>query len=200
MQSHTRRLSVNVYQKVSTVVALCLYLPLAWQILKGQVKQNLATWLLWGTLDAIAAVSIFVQGGNWHLPAAYVVGCTFTIICMIRARVLAWTRFETIVSIMVIACLIGWKMSGPWLATVLSTTGLVLATVPQIKDAYKAPHEMPFLIYVGYTFVNVLSTIGGKAWTVEERLYPVSAAICCVVIVMVSGRKFFQLEVEPSNP
>ena len=190
---------MNTYQIVSTVIALCLYIPLAREILLGQVKQNLATWLLWGTLDALAATSMFVQGGNWHLPTAYVAGCTLVVICMIKARTIAWTRFETICSLMVIACLVGWKMSGPWLATILSTTGVALATIPQIKDAYKEPAEMPLLIYIGYTFVNTLSTIGGNAWTVEERLYPATCAVLCTLIVLVSCRRFISVGVEPRN-
>jgi hypothetical protein len=101
---------------------------------------------------------------------------------------------------MVIICLVGWKMSGPWLATILSTTGVVLAGFPQLKDAWKTPREMPLVIYVGYTIVNILSTMGGSSWTVEERLYPATCAVLCAVIVLVSLKKFFQMETESSNP
>jgi hypothetical protein len=187
---------MNIYQKVSIVIALFLYFPLAWQIWRGKAEQNLATWILWGALDALSAISIFVQGGNWYLPATFTAGCVLTVVCMLRARTAAWTKFETISTLMVVLCLVGWKMSGPWLATILSTTGMVLAGLPQIKDAYKRPVEMPLSIYLGCIFVSVLSTIGGSAWTVEERLYPAACVLLCGVIALTSCRKFLRKEVD----
>ncbi|MEK7585119.1 MAG: hypothetical protein AAB455_01200 [Patescibacteria group bacterium] len=182
---------MNVYQEISAALAILLYIPLAWQILTGRVKQNLATWILWWMLDGLAALSMFFQDGNWYLPAAYVAGCTLIIGCMVRAKNLAWTNFETVVSMMVLVCLIGWATSGPWLATILSTLGVFLAGLAQLKDAWRSPKEMPVLLYFGYFAVNVISMIGGKGWTVEERLYPGACAVLCGAITLASCRKFF---------
>ncbi len=181
---------MNTYQLVSTVVALLLYVPLARQILLGQVKQNIATWILWGTLDLLAAASLIVQHGNWFLPAAYVAGCILIVICLVKTKIILWGRFENICCFMVVICLVGWMLSGPRLATILSTTGVVLAGLPQVKDAYKNPEEMPLFIYVGYTIVNTLSAMGGSGWTVEERLYPAACAVLCLVIVGCASRRF----------
>lgn len=182
--------NLNIYQKISTIVALFLYLPLARQILKGEVKQNIATWILWGSLDVIVAISLFLQNGNWHLPTAYVGGCTLIIICLLKARVMTWGRFETLMTFIVIACLIGWWQSGPRLATILSTAGMVAATLPQIRDAYRSPFDMPLKIYAGYTVVNMISTMGGAGWTVEDRLYPLTCTILCALVVLAACRKY----------
>ncbi len=180
---------MNIYQQVSVVVALALYVPLSYQILTGKAKQNLATFILWGALDGIAAASMYVQGGNFQLPTAYVLGCMIIISCILKARTFSWTIFETQVSVMVLLCIIGWFASGPWLATILSTTGVVLAGVPQLKDSWKNPAETPVREYLGFTFANVMSTIGGKAWTVEDRLYPFACTVLCGLIVFASLRK-----------
>jgi hypothetical protein len=194
---------MNLYQIASTVLAFLLYIPLAWQILTGQVTQNIATWILWGVLDAIAAFSMYMhkkekkegaraeEEGNWHLPTAYVLGCTMTILCMLKARLFNWTWFETITSFMVVVCIVGWKISGPRTATILSTAGVVLAGFPQVKDAMLHPEAMPFLVYLGFVIVNVLSTIGGKAWTVKDRLYPLACGGLCLLIALFSAQKFF---------
>jgi hypothetical protein len=41
-------------------------------------------------------------------------------------------------------------------------------------------------IYLGYTLANALSTLGGKAWVVEERLYPTACVALCATVVIVT--------------
>lgn len=175
---------------MSTLLALTLYIPLVWQILSRKVTQNLATFILWGTLDAVAAMSLFTQHGNWYLPAAYVGGCLLVIGSLIYVRTMKWTWFETLISVMVIVCIIGWWQSGPRMATILSTAGVVIAGLPQLWDSYTEPETQPFVIYWGFVLVNVLSTLGGKSWIVEERLYPASCAVLCFLVVLAISRKF----------
>lgn len=183
---------MNLYSKLSVVIALTLYLPLAWQILTKQVTQNLATFILWGSLDLVAAASMLLQGGNWTLPAAYVGGCVIIIGCLIRVRSVKWTWFETAITVMVVICLVGWKMSGARMATILSTIGVVLAGFPQLADSYKEPEKQPLLIYVGFVVVNGLSVAGGRAWTIEERFYPASCVVLCLAIVLATARRYFR--------
>lgn len=183
---------MNIYQKLSVILGLSLFLPLAWQILKGKVRQNMATFILWGSLDGIATGSIFLQHGNYQLPAAYTVGSMIIILCILRSRTIEWTWFESFVTILVVACIIGWKVSGPYMATVMSSTGLFLAGLPQlVNEAWKKPREFPTGLYLGYCAANILSTLGGKNWSVEERLYPVLAFAICALMVLASSRKYY---------
>jgi hypothetical protein len=169
------------------VLALFLYVPLAWQIIKGVAKQNLATWILWGLLDLVVGVSLYVQGGNWYLLGAYVSGCILTVACLLYSGERRWTWFETTIFVMVIICLVGWYYSGSRTATILSTSGVALATLPLWKDAYLKPDMVPLGIYVGFSVANTLATIGGAAWTVEERLYPATCVVLTIVIVMLTA-------------
>ncbi len=179
-------------------IALLLYLPLAWQILSRQVTQNLATFILWGMLDAVAAISLFVQEGNWYLSAMYVFGCCTVIASLLIVKTVRWTWFETAISIMVIICLIGWKESGPRMATILSTTGVVLAGFPQLWDTYKNPKSQPLLVYAGFTAANIFGTLAGKEWSIEERLYPAACVGLCFAIVALCCKRFIRKE-EPSG-
>jgi len=181
---------VNIYSKLSVFIALGLYLPLSWQILTKRVTQNLATFILWALLDLVVAISIWIQGGNWTLPAAYVCGCLLVIGCLIKLRTVSWTKFETGISIIVLVCLAGWIISGPRMATILSTTGVVLAGIPQLADSYKNPKNQPFLVYLGFTVANGLSVLAGNDWSIEERFYGASCALLTLAITLVIGRKF----------
>lgn len=183
-------IDVNTWQLVSTVLAVVLYIPLGIKVLKGTVEQNLATFILWGLLDTIAGMSLYVQGGNYQLPFAYVSGCALIIGCILKAKTFSWTSFETKVSLLVLLSIIAWMVSGPYMATIFSTTGVVLAGIPQVKDSWMNPEKSPMFLYIGYTTANLLSTIGGKSWTVEERLYSFSCFLLCLVIVGATSRKY----------
>ncbi len=186
---------MNVYQWASVILALVLYVPLGRMIVKGLVTQNLATFILWGSLDAIVGASMYFQGsGNFQLPFAYTLGCVFIISCILKSGNYAWTRFETQISIVVATCSLAWCVivfgfSNPWLATILSTVGVVSAGIPQLRDSWRKPEDSPLLTYVGFVVVNTLSVAGGTSWTVEERLYPASCTILCLLVVLASMRK-----------
>ncbi len=180
---------MNLTQKVSVTIAFLLYWPLSYQILKGKATQNLATFILWGLLDVIVGVSLFVQGGNYQLPLVYVAGCTLVIASIVKSKNFGrWTSYETFVSIMVVGCCVAWALSGSWYATIFSTAGVVIAGLPQIRDSWRNPETSPVLIYIGYTVANSLSTIGGKSWTVEERLYSGACTILTLVVIGASLR------------
>ncbi len=177
---------MNLLVVISTLLAISLYFPLCYQLLTGKVVQNLATWLLWSALDAIAAVTIFLQDGNYLLAAAYTVGGSITALCILKSRNFNWTRFESFVTFLVIVCLVIWYHSGPRNATIASTLAMVIAGIPQTVASYRKPWETPILIFVGYFFANLLSTLGGKDWSIEEVFYPASATIYCGILVVIT--------------
>lgn len=182
---------MNAYQKLSVAIGLVLFLPLAWQILRGRARQNIATFLLWGSLDGIAAGSIYFQDGNYALPAAYTAGSVLIIVCLLKVRSWEWTWVESFVTVLVIACIAGWKVSGPYMATILSSTGVFLAGLPQlVRDAWGRPKQFPTGLYSGYSIANIFGILGGREWTVEERLYPSLAFAICFLMVLASLRKY----------
>jgi hypothetical protein len=75
------------------------------------------------------------------------------------------------------------------MATVLSTTGVFLGGLPQVRDSFMDPEKSPMMLFVGFTVANILSTMGGSSWTVEERLYPAAASVLCILVVLASLRQ-----------
>lgn len=186
---------MNIYVVLGSVLGALLYLPLCYQILQRKTTQNLWTWVMWGILDAIALLSVIFQGGNYLLLAVYVLGSTATSIAIIKSGAKSsWGRFETVIALLAVACMVVWSFSGAKVATIASTLAIVIAALPQMKDAWKRPHENPCLVYVGYTFANLFSAIGGKDWSVEERFYPASCTVLCLVITILIARKFWLLK------
>lgn len=175
-----------------SILALLTYFPLWKQIVSGKAKQNLLTWVLWGVLDTVVAATIIVQGGSFLLPVTYGMGSIVTAFFILKSgNKTTWTWFETMVATLTIASMVIWYFSGSKIATVASTTAMLIAGIPQLIDAWKKPQDMPFLAYISYSIANCLSVAGGKSWAIEERFYPASAAIFCFLIATLAARKFW---------
>lgn len=190
---------MNILVWSGSLLALLTYFPLWYQIKIGTTEQNRLTWGLWGALDIIATITIIAQKGNFLLPAAYVIGSVMTVYFISRTgKKSAWTWFETMVTLLVIICMVIWYFVNSKAATIASSSALLIAGVPQLVDAWRRPHEMPFLVYVSYTIANGLSTAGGKNWSVEERFYPATAAVLCFLfVVVIFARKYWLRQKSP---
>ncbi len=181
---------MNWFAKSGSILALVVYFPLWWQIRKHHVHQNKFTWVLWGALDLVVAATIIAQNGNWLLPVTYSVGSVITVWFIHKAGEHAkWTWFETLITVLVVVSMAVWFVSGSKIATIASTTAMLIGGFPQVKDAIRHPHKMPLAAYIGYLVANVLSTAGGTDWSIQERFYPVSAAAFCLLLVLLSARR-----------
>ncbi|HLP43832.1 MAG TPA: hypothetical protein VK145_00980 [Candidatus Nanoarchaeia archaeon] len=180
---------MSYFAWASAILALALYVPLCLQIVKGTVKQNFTTWLLWATLDGIAAGTLIVQQGSYALPTAYTIGSLVTTLCIVRSKNFKWTWFESFVTVLVIACVIIWFSSGPKMATIVSSVALAVAGIPQLVESARNPWATPILIYFGYFVANVLALAGAKNWEIPERFYPSCAALFCIGIVILAATR-----------
>lgn len=183
---------MNEFILASTVIAIAAYFPLWKQIRSGSAKQNLLTWLLWGALDGVVAATIIAQKGNYFLAATYTIGTFITVAFIaVAGDHASWTWFETMVVTLVAVSMGIWYFSGSKMATIVGTSAMLIAGVPQLVDTWKKPAECPTLVYFVYIVANCLATAGGKNWAVEERFYPISAAIFCFLVAAISLRRFF---------
>lgn len=184
---------MNTLVFIGGLIALSSYLPLWRQMWKNQVKQNLLTWILWGFLDLIGTTAIIFQNGNYILPFVYTIGSIVTILLILKSGEKSkWTWFETMVVIIVLICITVWYFTGNKIAIIAISIAGIIATFPQFIDAWKKPEKMPLVTYVICMIANVFSTMGGKSWTIEERFFPFSSTIMCLILVVLSFRKFFK--------
>jgi hypothetical protein len=174
---------------LGAAIAALMYVRLTIQVLRG-LEQNFATYALWGVLDAVAAGSLWMQSGNFLLPAVYVVSCCAVLYAILRARTFTWGWRETATSFFVIASIIVWLFVSNEMATVVSTAGVVAAGLPQLYDIWKKPREAPVFAYVGFAVANMLSTLAGHDWSVQERLYGGACTILTIVLVIIGARKW----------
>jgi len=172
------------------VMALLLFIPLIRSILKEGVEgQSCASWLLWALLDAILTISIIEQHGNFHLPLGFAIGDTMVVILLLFKRQFRWGWFETVILVMVIGCMIGWKLAGPRTANILATLGICVAGIPGLVAMWKNPQRRVGNVWLGYVLANLLSFFGGATMTIEERFAPAVFAVCSLAMFAASRAK-----------
>ena len=174
---------------ISGLLAISLYIPGIYGILKKGWKQNVATWILWVALDAIVLFSILFQHGNYALLVWYVFGGSVTVGSLLYTKQFKWTKFETFCLFLIIICLAIWYESGARTATIASSIAVFIAGLPQIRDSWKEPDKGVGLIYAGYILVNFFSFLAGDDWSVKERFYPGLMVILCSLITAACFRK-----------
>ncbi len=169
--------------------ALALFVPMAVEVVKdGGAGQSFATWLLWAALDTILTVSLLLQHGNYLLPLGFAAGgIVLTTLLLINGR-FAWGRTDNVILLLVLGCLIGWKLGGARMATVAASLGICLAGVPGLVELWRNPQRTVGNIWGWYVLANGLAFWGGTAMTVEERFAPGVFAIYSL-LMFVASRK-----------
>jgi phosphoglycerol transferase MdoB-like AlkP superfamily enzyme len=188
---------MNTYALIGAVIAALAYAPLTYNVWRGKITQNFATYALWGSLDTIAAISIFLKDGNFVLPAIYTVLSFGIVVAILRTRTFSWSWLETLISFLVLACIVIWAFSGDRAATIASTIAVAVASIPQLVEFWKKPKEAPLWTYVAFTAANGVSILAGKNWSVEERFYPTVCTVATMLFVLIAARRY--LNTNPTN-
>lgn len=171
------------------VLAMLMYAPLILDTFrKHGAGQSFAMWALWAGLDSTVTISLIVQRGNFWLPLGLAAGSVTLALLLLRQGRFAWSRFETVILALVVACLAVWHYSGPQWATVATTAAIVIAGIPGMAELWHNPQPALGRIWAGYTIANLLALWGGAGWTIEERFAPGVFTVQTVVFVALAYR------------
>ncbi|NOT75773.1 MAG: hypothetical protein HOP08_12675 [Cyclobacteriaceae bacterium] len=179
----------DILQQLGGIIGVAAYAFLILAILKSNVRQNFAAFMLWGMLDTIATITSILENGNFWLPLSNAVGASAVAVLLVIKKQVSWTRVETMTAFLVIICLIVWSTAGQRVALMATAAAVVIASIPQMFNTYKKPSETPLIPYFIFLAANVLSLFAGKSWSVEERLYPSASLLLTLAIVLLALRK-----------
>lgn len=180
-------------QLLGGLIGILIHLPLLFSIWQGKTKQSFATYALWSILDFIAAYAIYVQNGNFWLPFLYGIGAGIVSVSLLVKKCFSWGAVESFVLLLIVICLFVKYNSGEFYAMIVSVSSLAIASVPQVINTFKIPHETPTKIYLVFCVANMISLLGAKSFALEEILYAGSALIICIVITGLSVRRVWRL-------
>ena len=179
---------MNIYIILGAIIGVSANLPLIIGISKNRIKQSFSTWILWALLDIIAGTSTILRDGNWLLPTLYALSSTLITLLLLYKGQFTWSSFDTFVTVLVILCVVVWALAGSHWAIIASTSAVVIASFPQFIEVWKNPKTYPLIVLFGYAIGNFLSVMGGKNWSIEERLYPVAVTAFTTIWLLCSLR------------
>lgn len=179
----------HILPPLAGAIGIVAYAVLITGLLKTNIQQSFAAYMLWSMLDSIATITTFLEGGNYWLPLSNTVGSFAVTILLIKKKQVSWSWVETGTAALVTICLLIWYAAGEQAGIISSSVAVVIASVPQMVDTYKKPSATPTKAYMIFLIANIVSLIAGKSWSMEERLYAACSVFLCLVIVMFSLRK-----------
>jgi len=170
---------------LGVLMAAAAYLTLIVQTATGTGEGlSLSTFGLWSALAWITGFTMLKKGANPGIVMMYGAGATTTtIILLIKGR-FAWSGMDTIVAVVVAACVILWLRSGPMPALILSIVAAAIAAIPFIMICWKNPESLPIVANSGFLLANFLGFISAKAWTIQDRLYLGVNVVLCTLLVL----------------
>ena len=173
---------------IGGVVGILACIPLLLAISNG-LKQNMISFGLWATLESMLAISLFEEKGEFIQLCGFALGSwLIVILCITKKQKASWGKLEFFVIFLIACCIIAWCLGGSLVAVVATTCAITLAGIPQMLDIWKDPRNGSVPTWVLFEISNVLTFIGAKDWSIENRLFSGVGTIFCLIFVVLSLR------------
>jgi len=187
---------------IATVMAFVSYIPYIRNMLSGKTKPHAFSWLVWGTLTAIAFVGQVSEGAG---PSAWVTGFTACVSFFIFVTAL-WTGEKDIaksdwLSLVGagIAMLLWWATSDPLIAVILITLIDALGFFPTFRKSYHKPYEETAITFAISGLKFVIAIIALENLTPTTWLYPASLVFMngiFVIMLLIRRKQVGYVEVQ----
>ncbi|TSA46473.1 hypothetical protein D4R52_00495 [bacterium] len=168
-------------------------------IIRGQTKPNLVSWVLWAVAPLIASAAAFSSGIRWAVLPTFSVGFgpVLVILTVLLKRNGVWrpTKFDYVCGGSSVIALILWIITKqPYIAIAFSVIGDGLAALPTLKKAWQFPATESGITYVAALF-NMLTTIAAlQIYNFSELAFPIyNVAINIAISFAIYRRRLFAI-------
>ena len=145
---------------------------------------SFTTFALWSMLDSIVAIAMYKKRIDPSIPIVYGGGATLVAFILLFKGRCSWSNMDSIVSVLVIVCLILWKIKGPKWANLMATTAAAISGIPFLYITWKNPDSSPIIPNVVFLIANVLQLLSVKEWSVEKVFFPTVNIVFCFTFVL----------------
>ena len=178
------------------VTASIAYLLIFRDVLRGESRMNIATWLVWTVVNTVVTASIIASGFThpW-MNLVFTGGAAIVSVLSLRGGSWKWGGIETICFLIALAAMARWYIGGPMLAIVLSVSAMFVGGIPQLIDTFNDPQSQKFRNWALFLISCVLSLVGAPTWDLAHALYPIMGGVLnglmCVFILCRPYRSTF---------
>lgn len=159
--------------------------------IKGNVKPNKMTWLLWSIAPMIGTWAAISSGVTWAVLPVFMVGfgpfLVFVVSLFSKKAYWKIEKFDYICGLLSILALILWFITKePLVAIIFSILSDLFASIITIKKAWLYPETETHSPYSSGLFNSLTSFFAISAWTPVQYLFP-------VYLVIINGLLLFSV-------
>jgi hypothetical protein len=145
---------------------------------------SLSTFGLLSALAWITSLTMWKHKANPAVPVIFGTGATATTFALLIKGCYGWSSFDTVIAVLVVACIVLWLTLGSKFALVMSIAASAIAFIPFIAITWKNPAMSPIIPNAGFLLSNILAFCSAKTWTIQDRLYSSVNIVLCTLLVL----------------
>ncbi|AYG00350.1 hypothetical protein [Lactococcus allomyrinae] len=176
---------ISLSFSISTVIA----------IIRGRVKPNRVTWLIWAIAPLISAAAAISSGVTWAVLPVFMSGfgptLVFTASFLKKEAYWGIERFDYICGFVSILALIAWYLTkDPSVAIILAILSDVLAGLPTLFKGWRYPETENGFLYLGTLFSASTTFTEIKNWNLAEVAFPTYLILLSLsFFIVIEGRR-----------
>jgi len=173
------------------------YTPLIIGLIKDAEDKShtFLTWFLYLTLDCITMFSgEKVRIDMDPMVFGFAIGSLImSSILFYQKRFVKCTIIEFTTIILIIICVVVWKLAGSYFALIASITSESIVGIYLIIETYKYPKVKYNLAgYIGFIIISIISVILTKSWSITEVGFALCETILSFIILIPLSKKWWK--------
>jgi len=163
---------------VGALVSFTMGLKYASKVIKGSVKPNKVTWLMWSIAPLIATMAAISDGVRLSVLPVFMSGFTPLLIfaTAMFSKKAYWklSKFDISCGILSLFALIIWYITkDPNLAIIFAITSDALAAIPTITKSWNFPETESGVVSMGGLFSVSTSFFAITSWNFSSLAFPI---------------------------
>ena len=187
-----------LYQQLLSTAAsaltIAIYYPYLKNVIRGQVKPHMFSWLVWGTTTTLVFFAQWKAGGGvglWAIGGSGLISLWITAWSWFKQTDLSVSRSDYFFLAGALLSLPFWYITSDPLVAVVILTGVnLLGYGPTFRKVIKQPDTESAAFFAWFSARNVLVIASLEHYSMTTLLFPVSTFLACglVSLVIVAGR------------
>ena len=163
--------------------------------LRGQVKPNKVTWLIWGIAPLISTAASLSAGVSWANLPVFMAGfgplLVFIVSCFNKASYWKIGSFDYLCGFISLLTLIVWYWTkNPNIAVILAILSDALAALPTLVKGWNFPETENGFLFLGSLFSASTSFTEIHQWKVTEVAFPIYLIMLSLIMMsFIEGRR-----------
>ncbi len=168
---------MHIFVILGALVALTFSLSYVIATLRGRVRPNKVTWLIWAIAPLISSAAAFSSGVSWAALPVFMAGfgpiLVFIASFLNKGAYWGIERFDYICGAISLLALVAWYLTkDPSIAIILAILSDLLAGLPTLFKGWRFPDTENGFLYLGSVFSAATSFTEVQHWSFTEIAFP----------------------------